>query len=399
MGKSKFKKRQIVPFFKYLVVVTVIVSIITLLLFKFINILPGEYFIVLSLLLIFGFTFTSIIFSSTIETFNISGLFLLLLWYITIKIFMKEKVNKLDLFYLYFFGLMSFSITITNYIIFLIVSFILLISKKVSLKKIFLINVLIIASALFLSIIQNYVWHNTPTLLDYSTNYEEEKLYINWNITKEKIVNVINYGYINSIISSSIIQNGRFIVFDSINLFPYLISSLFYVITFIFLIKNFKNNKCLNFGIILSIIFNIILHIFYGNTETFLYSYHFIFYSFLLLIINYENISKFHISSIIKILLFLILITEIINNAIIYKQILVFTSNFLKSSNFYLKFSNPTRLLVILKKILVSKNYEIDGIYIYIIGCICSIILISLIFIGIQTTPYYNKIFDFDIKN
>ena len=53
MGKSKFKKRQIVPFFKYLVVVMVIVSIITLLLFKFINILPGEYFIVLSLLLIF----------------------------------------------------------------------------------------------------------------------------------------------------------------------------------------------------------------------------------------------------------------------------------------------------------------------------------------------------------
>ncbi len=52
MTKREVKnKRQIMPFFKYLAIVMVILMLITFGLFKFINILPGEYYLIFVLLL------------------------------------------------------------------------------------------------------------------------------------------------------------------------------------------------------------------------------------------------------------------------------------------------------------------------------------------------------------
>lgn len=51
MAKTSKKKDKIVPFFKYLAVVMVIITIIVLGLFKFIDVLPGEYFLILCILL------------------------------------------------------------------------------------------------------------------------------------------------------------------------------------------------------------------------------------------------------------------------------------------------------------------------------------------------------------
>ena len=48
---AKVKKHKIMPFFKYLAGVLFIVTLIVLLLFKFIDILPGEYFLVLAVLM------------------------------------------------------------------------------------------------------------------------------------------------------------------------------------------------------------------------------------------------------------------------------------------------------------------------------------------------------------
>ena len=48
----KKKKGRIMPFFKFLAIAMALITIITLCLFKFIDILPGEYFIVLCILLI-----------------------------------------------------------------------------------------------------------------------------------------------------------------------------------------------------------------------------------------------------------------------------------------------------------------------------------------------------------
>ncbi len=49
--KEKNEKKKTMSFFKYLAIVLVIVTIITLGLFKFIDVLPGEYFLVLTILL------------------------------------------------------------------------------------------------------------------------------------------------------------------------------------------------------------------------------------------------------------------------------------------------------------------------------------------------------------
>ncbi|MBE6154620.1 MAG: LytR family transcriptional regulator [Firmicutes bacterium] len=45
------KKEKIMPFFKYIVFTMIVISIITLSLFKFIDILPGEYFLILTIFL------------------------------------------------------------------------------------------------------------------------------------------------------------------------------------------------------------------------------------------------------------------------------------------------------------------------------------------------------------
>ena len=58
------RKNKIMPFFKFLAVAMAIITIITLCLFKFIDILPGEYFLVLCVLLIlFNFIFSCLILS------------------------------------------------------------------------------------------------------------------------------------------------------------------------------------------------------------------------------------------------------------------------------------------------------------------------------------------------
>ena len=46
------RKEKIMPFFKFLAIAMAIITLITLGLFKFIDILPGEYFLVLCVLLI-----------------------------------------------------------------------------------------------------------------------------------------------------------------------------------------------------------------------------------------------------------------------------------------------------------------------------------------------------------
>lgn len=51
MMKRKENKHRIMPFFKYLAVVLVIVTVLALSILKFINVLPGEYFLVLAVLL------------------------------------------------------------------------------------------------------------------------------------------------------------------------------------------------------------------------------------------------------------------------------------------------------------------------------------------------------------
>lgn len=59
MTKKKEVKRRIMPFFKYLALVLVMFTILTLGILKFIDVLPGEYFIVLAVLMVLIVVFLS----------------------------------------------------------------------------------------------------------------------------------------------------------------------------------------------------------------------------------------------------------------------------------------------------------------------------------------------------
>lgn len=362
------------------------------------------------LMLIFGFSFTNLIFSSSTETFIFSGFFLILLWYFIITLLnKKEKINKIEYFYLILLGVISLGITITNIVVFLIIILTLLINKKIKFKKAFLIVILVFLLSIFLSLIQNFVWHNTPTLLQYKENYQEEEKYTNYDISIPKIKNVIINGFVNSIIASDVrlsdTDNIYFLNNNSWTVVPVII---FYLLIIYFLIKNGSKNKILNIGVLLTVLFNCCLHTFYGNGEVFLYSCHFIYLVFLLLILNYKTLNH---KNRINIILLILLVIQLIENAKIFKQVINLSSSILTPTYYRVLFHNPCLLIGIifilfmiylfsylfyknLKKFTINNDNKVF----YLIMCILCIVSINLIFIGIHTTPKYNKILNISIK-
>lgn len=97
----KKKKEKIMPFFKFLAIAMAIITIVTLGLFKFIDILPGEYFLVLCILLIlFDLIFTSLIIvrkgvkrraiGTVLSILYIIGLVLVIVYELNTIVFLKK---------------------------------------------------------------------------------------------------------------------------------------------------------------------------------------------------------------------------------------------------------------------------------------------------------------------
>lgn len=359
--------------------------------------------------LFFGVTFTNFIFAAGLEVYNVAGLFLLLLWYQTIKMFQKEKIEKVDYFYYILLGVTSIGITVTNFVVFLITSFFLFIGKKIKLKKMIIIQLMVIIVSLLGSSMQNYVWHNTPTIHgDYKQNYEEEKSYIHLGIKKEKVKNVFEGAYINSIVSSELkfidLKNGgKMIYFKKIGI-ESLIAILFYILILYYLIRNFKKNKLMNIGLICTLLFNSIIHLFYGNTTPFLYACHFVYVFFLLFIINYKPINK---EKWVERLIAIILLLTFIINSLRFIKVVRLVGEILPPTYYRANFSTLTLVFMILfliavdmilcfilyinlRKFMVTEENKVK----YFIISLISLVLIELSFIALHTTPHYAKILD-----
>ena len=126
-----------------LVIISSIVSALSVaIVYKIISLYCNKEKINILLSMCYGFTFASFMFTGGIEVYNISALALLFLWYFIAKK-LKGEWKKGDLFILSFLGLLSLSIVITNYVVFLIGCLVLLISKKVDFKDLFCINIII----------------------------------------------------------------------------------------------------------------------------------------------------------------------------------------------------------------------------------------------------------------
>lgn len=243
---------------------------------------------------LFGLSSGQILFSTQIETYIYAQIFLLLMWYFFLVKYDKEY-KTLDYGILIVLGVLSLSITITNFVQFLIALFFLFTLRDHNKNKIreticILFSVLVLS--VFLATIQNIIWPSAPNFFvkginDLLGSSSEEKLYINTSISKENFINLSNIMFSNSFYINKIIYpDGAYFVFDNNT-----ITTSFSIIMSISVIALnafyiFKRKRKIFFdkfylAISFSLLFNLCLHLIYGNSIAFLYICHF---NFLLLI-------------------------------------------------------------------------------------------------------------------
>ena len=235
----------------------------------------------------------------------------------------KESYDKDSLMILVLLAILNFSFTMTNICIYLLIIFILWVMKKIKIPQITIIGVLSIGMILLLSLTQKIIWQTTPEIWNFRPSNEQE--YVVGKIGKENIKEVVENDYYNSIISSSMnlkfnpgfIYNEKNIknTFEPVNYLNFIMLSAFYIFLIILLARNFKKKLAINSGLVLSLLFNTVLHLIYGNDSTFLYSLHFVYLIILLLGINLhlEENKKFKNSSF-QFLIVFCLIEMIINS-------------------------------------------------------------------------------------
>lgn len=364
------------------------------------------------LVLCYGFSFSNYIFTSGIELYNVAVVFLIGLLYFFANLLKKSKINTYDYLILIILGLLTMAITVSNYVIFLICNLILLLSKKVKFKNIFIINLIIVISFLFLNYFQNYIWHNTPTFLNATfSEKNDEGNYIDFSVNTRKIKNVIKNDYYNSLISSDVYLNenmpNKMILFKDTSKVSIVFVTLFLIQIVILLIRNFKKNIYLNTALMLALVFNTCFHIFYGNGSTFLYSLHFLYLLITLYAVNLFNEKNKIILKISEKYIMIFIFIEIAINSFIFLKILKICNGLLKSNE--------------LKNILgLRKEFIFIIVILILIYCICYFIylliknhnkikvreqkivnmilivilfiIIETIFVGLETTPVYKKI-------
>lgn len=361
------------------------------------------------------FSFSNIVFTSGIEIYNLATLFLIILWYYTLKRLKENNFNKYSYIVLIILGLLSLSFTITNFIVFLIIMFMLWISKKIKLKNIIIITLISISLLFILSTLQFLVWHNTPKLLGKSL--KSEATYIEKTNIPQKIINVITGDYYDSILGTDmevkVIRDVKYqddnykLIFTNINIFNILVLSIFYILCLILVFRNIKKNLFINIGLILAILFNSILHTIYGNMNTFLYSLHFLYLIFIIFGINLAQEENKKILNFSIIYLSILLVLELLINAFRFKELFNIIRATLNSTYYLNTFGLLKTLIIYLGVICVlfilitiifklikkiKQEKELDRKIIIISSIIFAAILIECTFVALETTKVYNKL-------
>ena len=314
------------------------------------------------------FAFSNFIFTAGIEIYNIASLFLIILWYYALKKIKTSNFSFSSYIIFITLGVLSIAFTITNFCIFIIILFMLWISKKISIQNVLIIAIMSVALFINFNHLQNLIWHNTPTLGFNSHLVSSESEYSDYNINFEKVTNVIENDFYNSIIGNDVyLKNSNYrnydgqnfiITFGNMNIINLIIISSFYILFFILIIRNYKKNLFINIGITLAILFNTILHTLYGNDSTFLYSLHFLYLIFIGFGINLLSEDNKKLKKISLIIISVLLFLEIIINSTIFIKVLritetVLNSNYILANVGLLKIFTYTIILILLISILI----------------------------------------------
>jgi hypothetical protein len=261
------------------------------------------------LTLIYGFSFSSLIFVSIPETFVFASFLLLLMWLYIIKLFYSDKkINTINYIVLVLTGIGALSITVTNFVQFIIAIFFLLLYKQKTHKIIksilatILLTIISFGITSGLALIQKKIWPTAMNfheyLVDFSYNDKnEEKYYMSKNIEIQNIKESYKTVFVNSFVPNKIIIKNEMAWFSkpnilSIMLSLVLISFIIFGIIKAFLKKDNPREKLLITSITGSLLYNFVLHLIYGTYESFLYSQHFTFLVIILIGLGFKNARK-----------------------------------------------------------------------------------------------------------
>ena len=371
--------------------------------------------------LLYLFSFSNIIFTSGIETYNFAAFFLVLLWYYFIKNKEKELDNK-SYILLGILGVLSFSMTITNYCVFLIVCFVLWIFKKAKFKKLFIMGILTVVSLLALNLGQRLIWNNTPVLWNLNP-YGEASLYGDTKLGLKNIKNVVDDCYINSVISNDVYlkvnygseynEQNYMITFNETSYLQLFLFLMFYGVVLIITARNYKKNKIENTALVLTIIFNSVLHTVYGNDSPFLYSLHFLYLIFLLLGINLAKEENKKVQKYSTIFLIVFLILELLQNTKVFINVLKYVDGIINKN--YLLANLPYALLVLVEIIVVAltiifivlifnlvkkivKEKDTDKKLLIGAGVVTLLVITNWIYIALESPKDTNRFLGFHLK-
>ncbi len=286
--------------------------------------------------LIFGFSFTNMIFSTVPETFIFAQIGLIVFWfYISSVSEFSYKLKKVEIFNLIFLGIICFGITITNYLWYLVGLTYLLFKRGRNIKynvKIFTgINFVNCLGIIVLCKIQSFIWKGAPPFwnsifdsLFHNIPYEETN-YMNWSISFSKMILWIKQTLLYPLLCPDVylIPEGneyRPILFgkypDIIAIFFFLFMATVVIGIMSYIVKLIiKRYKDLFFASVFLVwIGNMCLHYIYGAEEAFIYSSHYYFFFLLLVGYTFNTVESQIVRKCLRVDLIACVVIEFINN-------------------------------------------------------------------------------------
>ena len=365
--------------------------------------------------MIYGFSFTQLIFVSTPETFLFASTFLILLWlYVSRIIEKQEKLGVSECVALVILGVLSFAITLTNYMQFIIalITIILLQQEKLSKKIITFLGINIIVAVLVLSLswMQHLLYPNTTTFTGLAKsvfiekNEFKDKKYMDTNINSEKILQVEKAFFGDNFIASKVFVDGNNLQFEKYTTITNIVMYCFGILILvgiIYALYKSKGKTPFLIALVLTLIANFCLHLIYGSDEAFIYTQHFTFLVILIVgvistYIKNENNKKFFL-----LLVFAFLILEIVKNITSVKTVIEYSLlRFgVHTLNIYaiilgviISVAAVIAISYLLYKIINNyKSYDLSKKIYSIIGIITIFILISSIFVKINKEYLNNQ--------
>ena len=331
------------PIVAVLLFLSLIATLNTYFIYKILSkFLSGKLYILTILLTaVYAFSFTQLENLMIIESFTVGTFSLLAFWFYFINHFGKKIEGIKDIITLSLLGMLTFSMVLTNYIHFLIgLLFLCVFDKKKDIKQFFIDAskyALIVFLSMFISLIliyvQEMIFVTSENAIGYifnmlkdvllGTRSSEEFSYMNFNITIDNFYNILLYFFGFSFVGGNVELTNEMLTISPT--FITILVMLGFLALFIYsIVYLIKNKQYIAVPFLIAYLYEIALHIIYGNNELMLYI---IQSSFLLLIIIAMGLSvakKEHVKGI-TIFLGALLCLSLVQSAYSVLQILLFT--------------------------------------------------------------------------